>query len=95
MTEKAPVLLRRDSSGRVVSLPQLTAVAMVGTVVALVAVALVDGALALIGLSDFGDASGWLALILPGLLFFDDLAWQTCVRFLVALVGTGIAIASA
>lgn len=91
---KAPVLLQRDSNGRIVSLLQLTAAAVVGTAVAFVALLLIDGALALIGLSDFGDASGWLALILPALLFFDEIrAWQGYgVRFLVAPVGAAVAI---
>ena len=47
----------------------------------------IDGLLAL-GLSSFGRSSGWLVLILPGLLFFDDFrAWKAYpLRWLVAPV---------
>jgi hypothetical protein len=85
---------RRDASGRVVSLRELLVAAVLGTLVALAVVAVIDAILALIRLSHFGDASGWLALILPGLLFFDDLrGWRGYgVRFLVALVGAGVAV---
>lgn len=94
MNEKAPVLLRRDANGRAVSLLQLTAAALAGLAVAFAALVLIDGVLALVGLSDFGDASGWLAVILPGLLFFDDIrAWRGYgVRFLVAPVAAAVAI---
>jgi hypothetical protein len=85
---------RRDANGRAVSLLELTAVAAIGTIVAFVALVAVDGVLALLGLSDFGAASGWLALILPGLLFFDELrAWRGFgARFLVGLVAAAVAI---
>ena len=71
-----------------VSLAAMTAVALIGTAVGLVAVLLIDGITALVGLGDFGQASGWLALILPGAVFFDDIrAWSGYgVRLLVALV---------
>jgi len=96
MTEKSvsQVFPRRDADGRVISLVELVAAALLGTLVGLAALALIDGIFALIGLGSFGRASGWLALILPALLFFDDLrAWRGYgVRFLVALVGAGVAI---
>jgi hypothetical protein len=85
---------RRDANGRVRSLAELIVAAALGTVVALAALAAIEGVLALIGLSDFGSASGWLALILPALLYFDDLrAWRGYgSRFLVALVGLAVAL---
>ncbi|GEM_PF-1029567 len=96
MAEKSvsQVFPRRDADGRVISLVELVAAALLGTLVGLAALALIDGIFALIGLGSFGRASGWLALILPALLFFDDLrAWRGYgVRILVALVGTGLAI---
>jgi hypothetical protein len=85
---------RRDEQGRVRSLAELLVAAVGGTVVGLVVLVAIDGILALIRLSHFGDASGWLAAILPGLLFFDDLrAWRGYgVRFLVAVVAAAVAI---
>jgi len=96
MAEKSvsQVFPRRNADGRVISLVELVAAALLGTLVGLAALALIDGIFALIGLGSFGRASGWLALILPALLFFDDLrAWRGYgVRILVALVGAGVAI---
>ena len=85
---------RRDAAGRVRSLAELMVASAGGTVVGLAALALIEGVLALIGLSSFGSASGWLAAILPGLLFFDDLrAWRGHgTRFLVGAVGLGLAL---
>jgi hypothetical protein len=86
---------RRDAEGRVVSVAELLAAALLGTLVAAVGLAIIDGLLSLIGVGSFGRASGWLALILPGLLFFDEIrAWRGYgVRFLVGLVGGAVAIA--
>lgn len=96
MTEKSvtQVFPRRDADGRVMSLVELLGAAMIGTVVGLAALAVIDGILALLGLGRFGRASGWLAAVLPGLLYFDDLrAWRGHgVRILVAVVGALVAI---
>jgi hypothetical protein len=90
-----PVLIRKDRSGRALSLPQLASVALVGTAIGLVVVAVIDGITALIGFDTFGQASGWLAVILPALIFIDDFrAWRGhTVRYLVALVGAAVAAA--
>lgn len=96
MAEKSvpQVFPRRDAAGRVVHLVELLLAAVLGVLVGLAALALIDGIIALIGLATFGSASGWLALILPALLFFDELrAWRGHgVRFLVAIVGAAVAI---
>jgi hypothetical protein len=96
MAEKAAtqVFPRRDAEGRVVSLAELLAAALLGTLVAAAGLALIDGVLSLIGLGTFGRASGWLAAILPALLFFDEIrAWHGYgVRFVVGLVAAGVAI---
>jgi hypothetical protein len=85
---------RRDAEGRVISVAELLVAALLGTVVAAVGLVIIDGLLALIGLGTFGHASGWLALILPALLFFDEIrAWRAYrVRFLVGLVAAGVAV---
>jgi hypothetical protein len=96
MAEMSPTLTfpRRDAAGRVLSLAELVAASALGVLVGLAALALIDGIIALLGFGDFGDASGWLTLILPALVFFDDLrAWSGHgVRFLVAVVAAGVGI---
>jgi len=86
---------RRDGAGRVVGLPDLIAAAAAYALVNVVGLVLIDGVVALLGLSRFGGSSGWLVLILPGLLFFDEVrAWRGFpVRFLVALVAAVVAVA--
>jgi hypothetical protein len=88
------VFPRRDAQGRVADFRQLMAAAFGGTVLGWVLVAVVDGILALIGIGSFGTASGWLAAILPALLFFDDFrAWREYpVRYLVGLVGLAVSL---
>jgi hypothetical protein len=85
---------RRDAAGRVVGLPDLIAAALAYALVNAAGLLLIDGVLALLGLSRFGRSSGWLVLILPGLLFFDELrAWRGFpVRFVVALVAAVVAV---
>lgn len=85
---------RRDADGRVISLRELLFAGALGTVIGVGALALIDGVLDVLNISTFGKASGWLASILPALLYFDDLrAWRgRQVRFLVAAVGAGVAI---
>src|SRR4051812_18521462 len=65
-----------------------------GVVVGLAALALIDGTVALLGLGDFGDASGWLAAILPAWLLVDDVrAWQGVrSRGLVAVVAAAVGV---
>lgn len=86
----------RDADGRVVNLGQLVGVAAGWAVVNAVGLVLIDAVVALLGLSDFGRSSGWLVLILPALLYFDDFrAWSVHrLRWLVApvalLLGVGV-----
>jgi hypothetical protein len=85
---------RRDAEGRVISLAEMLAAALLGGVVAGLALVVIDAIIALIGLSGFGRSSGWLAAILPAFVFFDDVrAWRGyAVRFLVAAVALVVAI---
>src|SRR5690606_35384910 len=96
MTERPAVQTfpRRDAAGRVMHFPEFVAGAALGVLVGLLALAVIDGIVALLGLARFGSASGWLAVILPALLFFDDLrGWRGHgVRFLVAPVSAAVAI---
>jgi uncharacterized protein (DUF697 family) len=79
----------------VISVTELLVAALLGTVVAALGLALIDGLLSIIGMGSFGRASGWLAAILPALLFFDEIrAWRGYgVRFVVGLVAGIVAIA--
>jgi hypothetical protein len=88
---------RRDEQGRMVNLPQVLGVAVLFTLTNAVALVSIDGLLALLGLSSFGRSSGWLVLILPAFLYFDDFrAWRPYgVRYLAALVGVFVALALA
>jgi hypothetical protein len=96
MAEKSPTptFPRRDADGRILRLPEFLVVALGYTVVNAVGLALIDGLIAVLGFTGFGRSSGWLALILPGLLYFDDLrAWRPYgVRFLVAIVAALVGI---
>lgn len=77
-----------------ISLGELLVAAAGGTLIGLAALALIDGVLALLDTGAFGQASGWLATILPAFLFFDDFrAWRgSWHRFLVALVAAAVAL---
>src|SRR5262245_25733171 len=96
MAERSPTTTvpRRDAAGRVVRLPDLIAAALAYALVNAVGLLIIDGVVALLGLSGFGRSSGWLVLILPGLLFFDDLrAWRGFpLRFLVAPITAVVAV---
>jgi hypothetical protein len=56
--------------------------------------ALIDGLVVLLSGNEFGSSSGWLIVILPGLLFFDDFrGWRAYrMRYPVAIVSALVAI---
>jgi hypothetical protein len=83
---------RKDEQGRVASLAQLIGVALGYWAVNVVGLVAIDGLLGLLGGSSFGDSSGWLTLILPGFLFFEDFrAWRAHGRRFLALVVAALA----
>jgi hypothetical protein len=90
-----PALPRRDEQGRIAHLPELLGVAALFAVANAVVLVLIDGLLALLGTATFGASSGWLVLILPAFLYFDDFrAWQaTRLRWLMAPVAALVGIA--
>jgi hypothetical protein len=94
-TATRSTLPHRDEDGRIISLPELLAAAAGFTVVNAVGLVLIDAVLALLGLSTFGRSSGWLALILPAFLYFDDFrAWKAArLRWLAAPVAALVGIA--
>jgi len=83
---------RKDEQGRVVHLPQLLGVALAYWAVNAVGLVAIDGLLSLTGGSSFGDSSGWLTLILPALLYFEDFrAWRAYPRRFFALLVAALA----
>lgn len=77
MTEQPNKFPRRDADGRVASLGDLLGVSLAGLIVGLVALVLFDGVFASFGAGEFGRTNGWLAVILPAWLYWDDFrAWE-------------------
>jgi hypothetical protein len=67
----------RDGHGRLVGLGHLLGFVLAGFVVGLAALLVLDAVLALTGVSRFGRANGWLAVILPVWLFVEEFrAWR-------------------
>ncbi|MBQ1037062.1 hypothetical protein [Micromonospora sp. C81] len=79
---------RRDAEGRIRTLGDLLGVCLAGLVIGVLALVLFDWAFASIGAGDFGHTNGWLAVILPAWLFWDDFrAWEFgAARVVAALV---------
>lgn len=94
MTSVAQTTPRRDAAGRVVRLPELVGVAAMFLLLNGVGLIAIDALVMLIGDSAFGDSSGWLVVILPGLLFFDDFrGWRSQrIRFFAGPVAAVVAV---
>jgi hypothetical protein len=79
-----------------ISLKELFVAVIVGTLLGLAALAVIDGVFSLIGLGDFGHASGWLSAVLPIFLFVDDFrGWKRAgggKRWIVVAVGLAVAL---
>lgn len=86
---------RRDADGRLVSVGDLLGVVLAGFVVGVVVLLAFEAVVAMVGLSEFGDASGWLALILPAWVFVEEFraADYGAYRVLVGLLGVGFGLA--
>ncbi len=84
---------RRDADGRVLRLVELSGVSVAYLVLNAIGLLLIDGLVVLLSDNPFGSSSGWLLVILPGLLFFDDFrAWRAYrMRYLVAIVSALVA----
>ncbi|GAB3068117.1 hypothetical protein [Micromonospora schwarzwaldensis] len=85
---------RRDAEGRILTLGDLLGVTLAGLVIGLLALLLFEWAFATVGAGGFGGTNGWLAVILPLWLFWDDFrAWEFgAARVLAALVGLGVGV---
>jgi hypothetical protein len=86
---------RRDADGRLATIGDLLGIALAGLVCGVVVLLVFDAVMSLTGLSHFGDASGWLALILPVWLFTEEFRAATygAYRVVVAMLGAGFGVA--
>ncbi len=83
---------RRDDRGADPSpWPTCSGVSLAGLVIGVLALVVFDWAFASFGAGDFGGTNGWLAVILPVWLFWEDFrAWEFgAARVVAALVGGG------
>ncbi|KKK07102.1 hypothetical protein [Micromonospora sp. HK10] len=80
---------RRDAEGRIATLGDLLGVSLAGLVIGALALVLFEWAFATMGAGGFGRTNGWLAVILPVWLFWDDFrAWDFgAARVFAALAG--------
>ena len=87
---------RRDADGRLATIPDLVGVALAGLVTGVVVLLVFEGLMSLAQLSEFGDASRWLALILPAWLFTEEFraAGFGAYRVVVAILGAGFGLAA-
>ncbi|TDB82191.1 MULTISPECIES: hypothetical protein [unclassified Micromonospora] len=91
MTEQRAGFPRRDADGRVLTLGDLLGVSLAGWLIGVLALVLFDWAFALIGAGEFGRTNGWLAVILPAWLFWDDFrAWEFGAARVVAALAAGV-----
>ncbi|MFG1954147.1 hypothetical protein [Micromonospora sp. NPDC048830] len=82
---------RRDADGRVVAFGDLLGVSLAGLVIGLLALLVLDWGFATVGAGEFGRANGWLAIILPAWLFWEDFrAWEFGAARVVAAVAAAV-----
>ena len=87
---------RRDADGRLATIGDLLGVALAGLVLGVVVLLLFEAVMSLTRVSEFGDTSGWLALILPIWLFTEEFraAGYGAYRVIVAVLGAGFGVAA-
>ncbi|MGW5672332.1 hypothetical protein [Micromonospora sp. NPDC003776] len=85
---------RRDAQGRILTLGDLLGVSLAGLVIGVLALVLFEWAFATMGAGGFGRTNGWLAVILPVWLFWDDFrAWEFgAARVVAALAGIALGV---
>ena len=86
---------RRDADGRLATYPDLVGTALAGLVAGFVVLLVFEGILSLIRASEFGSASGWIALVLPVWLFTEEFraAGYGAYRIVVAVLAAGFGVA--
>jgi hypothetical protein len=95
MAERTSTFPRRDAAGRVERYPDLVGTALAGVVIGVVVLLLFDVVIGLFDPGRFGEANGWLALVLPAWLFVEEFrAWNGGpARWVVAGVSAVLALA--
>jgi hypothetical protein len=83
---------RRDADGRLATIGDLLGVVLAGLVVGVAVLLVFEAATTLLQLARFGDASGWLAVILPVWIFVEEFraAGYGAARVVVALLAAGL-----
>jgi hypothetical protein len=97
MTDASEVAFpRRDEHGRIAGISDLLAMALAGVVAGAVALALFDGIFVVLGFGEFGAINGWMAVVLPLMVFVEDFrAWRgRWARIPVALLGAALGVAA-
>ncbi|MEV4199848.1 hypothetical protein [Micromonospora globbae] len=94
MTEQQSGFPRRDDEGRIRFLGDLVGVSLAGWLIGVLALLVFDWGFATVGAGEFGRANGWLAVILPVWLFWEDFrAWEFgAARVIAAVVGVAVAV---
>ena len=86
---------RRDPNGRLATFGDLLGAALAGVVIGVVLLLIFEAILALTRVSEFGETSGWLALVLPVWLFIEQFRAEAygASRVVVALLAGGFGVA--
>src|SRR4051812_40119389 len=86
---------RRDPNGCLATIGDLIGTALAGLVVGAVVLLVFEAVLSLAHVSTFGDASGWLAVILPVWLFTEEFRAQGwgASRIIVGALAAGFGVA--
>lgn len=85
---------RRDADGRLATVGDLLGVVLAGLLVGLAVLLVFEAVMSVLRLSRFGDASGWLAIILPAWIFVEEFraAGYGGRRIVVALLAAGFGV---
>ncbi|MFD0785371.1 hypothetical protein ACFQZ8_15800, partial [Micromonospora azadirachtae] len=94
MTEQQSSFPRRDAEGRIRFLGDLLGISLAGWVIGVLALVLFDWAFSSFGANGAGRANGWLSVILPVWLFWEDFrAWEFgAARVMAGLVAAAVAV---
>lgn len=85
---------RRDADGRLATVGDLLGVVLAGLLVGLAVLLVFEAVMSVLRLSRFGDASGWLAIILPAWIFVEEFraAGYGGRRIVVAVLAAGFGV---
>ncbi|MER7439923.1 hypothetical protein [Micromonospora avicenniae] len=94
MTEQQSGFPRRDAEGRIRFLGDLLGISLAGWVIGVLALVLFDWAFSSFGAGGSGRANGWLSVILPVWLFWEDFrAWEFgAARVMAGLVAAAVGV---